>query len=66
MDNFTATETAYKNGYEKGYEEGETEATRRILMFLESQMTDNKRCKCERLTRSKFYPYCPYCGEKYE
>ena len=67
MDNFTATaaETAYKNGYEKGYEEGETEATRRILMFLESQMTDNKRCKCERLTRSKFYPYCPYCGEKY-
>ena len=66
MDNFTATETAYKNGYEKGYEEGETEAIRKMLMFLESQMTDNKRCSCERLTRSKFYPYCPYCGEKYE
>jgi hypothetical protein len=49
-----------------GYEEGETEAIRRMLMFLESQMTDNKRCKCDRLTRSKFYPYCPYCGEKYE
>ena len=66
MDNFTATETAYKNGFEKGLEIGEKEAIQRVLMFLETQMADNRHCKCGRLTRSKFYPYCPYCGEKYE
>lgn len=26
MDNYTATEMAYKNGYEKGYEEGKRDA----------------------------------------
>ena len=65
MDNFAVSEIAYKNGYEKGYKDGEKDAIQRVLTFLETQMTDSKYCKCGRLTRSRFYPYCPYCGEKY-
>lgn len=31
MDNYTATEVAYKNGYEKGYEDGVKEFTKKLI-----------------------------------
>lgn len=65
MDNYTATEMAYKNGFEKGFTSGEHEILRKILMFLEVQMMDSENCSCGHNTLSKFYNYCPYCGEKY-
>ena len=65
MDNFTASEMAYKNGFDKGFTGGEIEAIRKMLSFLEAQMVDKTQCKCGRRTMKSFYNYCPYCGEKY-
>ena len=45
MDNYTASEMAYKNGFDKGFAGGEIEATRKMLSFLEAQMVDKTPCK---------------------
>lgn len=65
MDNYTASEMAYKNGFDKGFTGGEIEAIRKMLSFLEAQMVDKTQCKCGRRTMKFFYNYCPHCGEKY-
>ena len=65
MDNFTAAELAYKNGFDKGFLSGETEAIRKMLLYLEARMSDTKTCPCGHPTLSKFYNYCPHCGKKY-
>ena len=65
MDNYTASEMAYKNGFEKGFSSGEYETIRKFLMYIETRMEDQTNCSCGHAKMSHFYNYCPYCGEKY-
>lgn len=65
MNQYDASEMAYKNGFEKGFSSGEYEAVRKFLMYIETQMEDQTSCSCGRAKMSRFYNYCPYCGEKY-
>ena len=41
MDQYSATESAYKNGYEKGYADGKVKVAREIFEEIEKVILDN-------------------------
>lgn len=65
MDNFTASEMAYKNGQKDGYEAGVLDTTKLMINLIEARFAHVASCKCGHRKMSDFYNYCPYCGEKY-
>lgn len=65
MNQYDASEMAYKNGQKAGYESGVLDTARMMINLLEAQFAHIATCKCGRRKMSDFYNYCPYCGEKY-
>lgn len=70
MDNYTATELAYRNGYKNGYEQGKKDAVKHGR-WVETKGKDtfrgyvtNYHCsQCGRYEEFKEH-YCPNCGAK--
>lgn len=65
MNQYDASELAYKNGMKVGYDSGYNEAVHEIINFIEVRFAHTVSCKCGHCKMSDFYNYCPYCGEKY-
>lgn len=65
MNQYDASEMAYKNGQKDGYKAGVLDTVGMILNLLEARFANIATCKCGRRKMSDFYNCCPYCGEKY-
>lgn len=74
MDNFTATEIAYKSGYKNGYEQGMKDAVKHGRWEEKFFTTKRQRvcslCHCTvRMSsydkgETYLFRFCPYCGAK--
>jgi hypothetical protein len=72
MDNFTATEIAYKSGYKNGYEQGMKDAVKHgRWVFRNDGRYRQTRCYCTAcgkhsgiggIRENQLKPYCPNCG----
>lgn len=64
MDNFTATEQAYKNGYEQGMKDAVKHGEWK-LKYETFGATECSVCGSEALVKERYYVrsnYCPNCG----
>ena len=62
MDNYTATEQAYKNGYEQGLKDAVKEGE--WVFVYRVSATDILRCSCCGVPFYNKTSYCPRCGAR--
>ena len=55
MNQYDASEMAYKNGQKAGYESGVLDTARMMINLLEAQFAHVATCKCGRRKMSDFY-----------
>ena len=71
MDQFTATEQAYRNGYAKGFEDGKRDSEKRGRWIIHSigsgeNATNFAECSYCHVCGSPQWKVCPVCETKME